>query len=732
MTEKERKQKAKEFAEYWKDKGYEKGQSQKFWLSFLRDILGVDKPEQIIEFEETVKEEHTKFIDGWIDSTKVLIEQKSSSVNLRLPIKQSDGSLLTPFQQALKYNNSRPYSKKARWIITCNFQEFLIYDMEKPNGEPESILLKDLPKECYRLQFIVEQKNELLHREEQISIKAGELVGILYEALLKQYDEKDEEELKSLNEFCVRIIFCLYAEDSGLFGEKLTFHNYINQIMNQLKAGAALNYVVILLNTAVGLLYTPYMLRMMGQSEYGLYSLVASVIAYLTVLDLGLGNAVIRYTAKFRAEGKTKEQYEMFGMFLALYSIISVVALIGGMGLYLNVDRMFGGTMTEIELSHARIMMLILVFNLVVTFPMSIFGSIMSAYERFVFPKVINIIRIILNTVVMIVLLEMGYKAIAMVIIQTLFNVATLVINYLYCKYRLQIKIQFAKIQWGFLREVAIYSFWIFLNVIMDRVYWSTGQFMLGIVAGTAAIAVFAVAIQLHTMYMQFSTAISSVFLPKVTGMVALRNNRAEISDLFIKTGRIQNIIMSMILFGFITFGRAFIALWAGPEYNDAYIIACLFFISLYIPLIQNLGITILQARNQMKFRSLLYIGIAAVALVLQYYFAKMWGGIGCAVAISGALFIGQGVIMNIYYKVKQGINISRFWKEIAQMNFAPFVLSACFLYIMYDTIIDSWSKLALWIFIYAIIYIALLCTVSMNQYERNLFIDPIKKILKR
>lgn len=502
--------------------------------------------------------------------------------------------------------------------------------------------------------------------------------------------------------------------------------------MNQLKAGAALNYVVILLNTAVGLLYTPYMLRMMGQSEYGLYSLVASVIAYLTVLDLGLGNAVIRYTAKFRAEGKTKEQYEMFGMFLALYSIISVVALIGGMGLYLNVDRMFGGTMTEIELSHARIMMLILVFNLVVTFPMSIFGSIMSAYERFVFPKVINIIRIILNTVVMIVLLEMGYKAIAMVIIQTLFNVATLVINYLYCKYRLQIKIQFAKIQWGFLREVAIYSFWIFLNVIMDRVYWSTGQFILGIVAGTAAIAVFAVAIQLHSMYMQFSTAISSVFLPKVTGMVALRNNEAEISDLFIKTGRIQNIIMSMILFGFITFGRAFIALWAGPEYNDAYIIACLFFISLYIPLIQNLGITILQARNQMKFRSLLYIGIAAVALVLQYYFAKMWGGIGCAVAISGALFIGQGVIMNIYYKVRQGIDIKKFWKEIAKMNIVPLIMSACFMCAIYDAPIDSWLTLALWMGLYAIMYIPLLYKIGMNQYERNLFIAPIKKIIGR
>ena len=233
MTENEKKIAAKQFAEYWKDKGYEKGESQKFWLSLLRDVLGVEHPEQVIKFEETVKEEHTKFIDGWIDSTKVLIEQKSSSVDLRKGIRQSDGSLLTPFQQALKYNNSRIFSKKARWIITCNFQEFLIYDMDKSSGEPESILLKDLPKECYRLQFIAEQKSELLHKEEQISLKAGELVGVLYEALLKQYNDKDEQELKSLNELCVRIIFCLYAEDSGLFGERLAFHNYLQQFSSK-------------------------------------------------------------------------------------------------------------------------------------------------------------------------------------------------------------------------------------------------------------------------------------------------------------------------------------------------------------------------------------------------------------------------------------------------------------------------------------------------------------------
>lgn len=502
--------------------------------------------------------------------------------------------------------------------------------------------------------------------------------------------------------------------------------------MNQLKAGAALNYVVILLNIAVGLLYTPYMLRMMGQSEYGLYSLVASVIGYLTVLDLGLGNAVVRYTAKYRAEGKTKEQYEMFGMFFILYTIISLVALIGGIGLYLNVDAMFGSTMTDVELSKARIMMLILVFNLAFTFPMSIFGSIMTAYERFIFPKAINLIRILLNTAIMIALLEMGYKAIAMVILQTVFNVATLIINFLYCKYKLKIKIMFARFQWGFLREVAIYSFWIFLNVIMDKIYWSTGQFILGIVAGTVAISVFAVAIQFQTMYMQFSTAISGVFLPKVTGMVTLRNSNKEISDLFIKTGRIQNIIMAMILFGFLTFGRPFVNLWAGPEYSDAYIITCLFFISVYIPLIQNLGITILQARNQMKFRSLLYIVIASVALVLQYFFAKLWGGIGCAFAIAGALFVGQGIIMNVYYRIKQGLDIRRFWVEITKMNLAPAILSILSFIVMQKYAIDNWLTLAVCICLYAFIYIVVLYKLSMNEYERTLFVEPIRKILKR
>lgn len=505
--------------------------------------------------------------------------------------------------------------------------------------------------------------------------------------------------------------------------------------VNQLKAGVVLNYVVIFLNTVVGLLYTPYMLRMMGQSEYGLYSLVASVIAYLTVLDLGFGNAIVRYTAKFRAEKKTEEQYEMFGMFFLLYLVIGIVAFGIGLGLYFNVDTLFGNTMTAVELDRARIMMLLLVANLAFTFPMSIWGSIIQAYEDFVFQKSLNIIRIILNTAVMICLLHFGYKAVAMVVVQTIFNVLTLVVNFIYCRRKLNIHIyfRFKHFHWGFLKEVAIYSFWIFLNAIMDRVYWSTGQFVLGAMVGTVAVAVFAIAIQLEGMYMQFSTAISSVFLPKVTAMVATNRSRKEISDLFIRTGRIQYIVLAYILSGFIIFGRQFIELWAGAGYSDAYIISLLFFIPLTVPLIQNLGITILQARNEMKFRSVLYIIIALVSLAMQIVLTRFFGGIGCAMGVSGALVVGQILIMNVYYRRRQDLDIMTFWKEISKMSIIPIVLIiSSMLVIRHFFALDSWGKLILGIAAFSLVYIPLFFRFSMTDDERNLFISMFHKIFGR
>jgi len=228
MTDKEQKKAAKDFAARWEGKGYEKGQSQLFWIDLLTNVLGVEDITHFISFEDKVMLDHTSFIDGFIPSTHVLIEQKSIGKDLRKGIKQSDGSVLSPFQQAKRYSAELPYSQRPRWIITCNFSELLVYDMEKPNGEPEQIFLKDLAKEYYRLSFIVDTEKEHIKKEMEISLKAGELVGKLYDALLKQYADPDSEEtLKSLNKLCVRLVFCLYAEDADIFGKHQMFHDYM-------------------------------------------------------------------------------------------------------------------------------------------------------------------------------------------------------------------------------------------------------------------------------------------------------------------------------------------------------------------------------------------------------------------------------------------------------------------------------------------------------------------------
>ena len=242
MTDAQQRVAAKKFAEDWKDKGYEKGMSQPFWLSLLRDVYGVEHPEQFISFEEQVHLDHTSFIDGTIPATKVLIEQKGLGKDLRKPIKQSDGSLLTPFQQAKRYVTELPLSQHPRWIVTCNFGEFNIYDMEQPSGEPEIVMLADLGTEYYRLQFLVDTEDDNIKKEMEISLQAGELVGVLYDEILKQYkNPEDEDTLKSLNMLCVRLVFCLYAEDAGIFGGHNMFHNYLKAIadkdMNDVRRG---------------------------------------------------------------------------------------------------------------------------------------------------------------------------------------------------------------------------------------------------------------------------------------------------------------------------------------------------------------------------------------------------------------------------------------------------------------------------------------------------------------
>ena len=492
---------------------------------------------------------------------------------------------------------------------------------------------------------------------------------------------------------------------------------------DQLKIGIVLNYITIGLNALVAILYTPYMLRMMGQGEYGLYSLVSSIIAYLTILDFGFGNAIIRYTAKKRAEGKTDEQYRMFGMFLWMYVIIGFLALLLGIALYYNLDRFFDATLTVEELSRARVMVSMLIFNLAVTFPLSVFGAVIQAYEHFIIAKATHIIRIVVTTAVMIVLLHFGYKAVAMVAVQTVMNVSILLFNAFYAFKYLKIKVFFGKVDVSFLKEVAYYSFWIFLMAIVDNLFWNTGQFVLGAVIGTVAVAVYAVAIQLHSMQEQFSTAMSSLFLPRITALVSSEtDDRKELSDLFIKVGRLQFIILSFVLVAFVVYGEQFVRLWAGESYHDAYYITVLFFAATTIPLCQNMGIIILQARNQMKFRALCYCFTSVLCVILQLVLVHIWGGIGCAVALAIAILVGHIIVMNYYYYRKQGLDIRHFWRDIIKMSIFPCVIGVLtFIIRNHFAFGDNWLSLITEAVLFSVIYFPLAYYLQFNESEKEL-----------
>ena len=228
MKESEQKAAAKAFAEKWDGVGDEKQHTQTFWLELLQQVFGVEQPFGFITFEDTVKLGHVSFIDATIPETHVMIEQKGLGKDLSKPIRQSDGTMLTPYQQAKRYAAELPYSKRPRWIVACNFGEFRVYDMENPQSEPEIIMLSDLPKEYYRLQFLVSAADRNIKKEMELSLAAGEIVGRLYDALRKQYKEPDSEESqKSLNKLCVRLVFCLYAEDAAIFGKRNMFHDYL-------------------------------------------------------------------------------------------------------------------------------------------------------------------------------------------------------------------------------------------------------------------------------------------------------------------------------------------------------------------------------------------------------------------------------------------------------------------------------------------------------------------------
>ncbi len=500
-----------------------------------------------------------------------------------------------------------------------------------------------------------------------------------------------------------------------------------------MKTGAILSYLSILISIVIALLYTPIMIRLLGQAEYGLYSLIGSVAAYFSILDMGLGNAIVRYTARNRVIGDKEIESNQNGMFFMLYSLIGFITILAGVIFYNNIDTIFSSGLTPIELGKAKVMVIILIINFALSFPLSIFGSIMQAHEKFIVIKIVSITRTILVPATTLPILFLGYGSISMVLITTIVNISLLLFNVYYSFKHLHIKMKFRKVNFHFLKEIIGYSFFVFLGVIVDQIYWNTDQFILGIFTGTVPVAIYAIAMQFINLYKQFSTAISGLFLPRASMMIANNATNEELTQSMVKYGRVQYLIMSIILSGFILFGRPFINIWAGAAYESAYFITLIVMIPLTIPLIQNFGISVLYAKNLQGFRSIILIIIATLNILLSIPLAQKYGGIGTATATSLSLVIGNIIIMNIYYHYKIGMNMFVFWKNILIMSM-PVLLSLIFgCVVNYLISENSLFALFLKILIYSSVFLGLMWILGLNKYEKGLILsitNRFKKVL--
>ena len=487
------------------------------------------------------------------------------------------------------------------------------------------------------------------------------------------------------------------------------------------KTGAILSYVTIIINTLIQLLYTPFLIRMLGQSEYGLYSLVASIIGYLTILDLGFGNAIVVYTAKYRANGKSEEEKKLHGMFKIIFIIIGIIAAFLGLILFFNVGNIFGKTMSNVEINKMKIMMLILAFNLMITFSFSLYNSIISAYEKFVFQKIMALLNSILKPLIMIPLLFMGYKSITMCIIITIINVFVLISNYTYCKKKLKVSTKFMGFDKILFKTILGYSIWIFMGVIVDKVNWSVDNFVLGAVSGTIAVSIYSIAATLNTLFINLSTAISGVLLPKMSKLIAKKVSSDVLTEEMIKVGRIQNYIIFLACSGLVLFGKNFIKIWVGKGFEESYRVALLLIIPVCFPLIQNLGLSIMQAMNKYKFKSISTSIMAVFNVIISIYFAKKWGATGAALGTCIALVICNIILINIYYYKEIKLDVIRFWKDIFKQTI-PFTIPILLIILIINlTRLNGLKGFLIYGSIYTIIYCIVAYLLSMNEYEKNL-----------
>ncbi len=432
---------------------------------------------------------------------------------------------------------------------------------------------------------------------------------------------------------------------------------------HQLKYGALLSYAQMGLGILIALLYTPYMIRMLGKSEYGLYSTVSSTISMLSILNLGLNAGYIRYFARYRTNNDNQSIYRLNGLYLLIFLIIGFVALVCGLVMSFNLDFIFSNGLTAEEYDVARILALLVTFNMAFSFPASVFSTIISAHERFVFLKTIAMIRSALTPAIMLPILYYGYKSITMVTVSVVLSLLVDFWYYIYCRNVLKAKFYFDNFEEGILKSLFAYTFFIALNGIFDQITWSVDKCILARYRGTVAIAVYSVAYSLYMFYQSMSCSISGVFTPHIHAIVNekninIENRNKNLTELFVRIGRIQFLVVALITSGFYFFGKQFLVFWVGNGYDESYYITFMFMASASIALIQNTGIEIQRALNLHQFRSLLLFATSIMNLIISIYLCQLYGAIGCAIGTVIVLLFGPGLVLNIFYHKKCGLNI--------------------------------------------------------------------------
>ena len=499
--------------------------------------------------------------------------------------------------------------------------------------------------------------------------------------------------------------------------------------MNQKKAGVVLSYISEVIKILTSLLYTPIMLRLLGQSEYGLYQLVHSVVSYLSLLSLGFTASYVRFYSRFKAEKDEEEIARLNGMFLTIFSIIALIAILCGSVMIYNIEGIFKTGLTALEYGKARILMALMTFNLAITFPNSVFNCITGAHERFFFQRMLTVLQNLFNPFLTLPLLLMGYGSIGMVSVTTFITICKVVANVYYVFHKMHERFIINNFRLDLFKEIFGFTFFIFLNQIIDQINWSVDKFLLGRFKGTASVAIYGLGAQINTMYTQLSSSISSVFVPKVNRIVAKNEGNKELSDLFIRIGRIQFILLGLVLTGFVFFGKPFMLFWGGSGYGDSYYVALLLIVPVTVPLIQNIGIEIQRAKNMHKARSVVYFFIAIGNVILSVFLIQRFGTIGAAVGTAISLFVGNFLFMNWYYKNKIGLDINRFWLNIIAI-LPAMIIPAVFGFIVMKFIqIRNLLNLILFAALYAAVYCISMWLWGMNDSERELLRNPIRKI---